>query len=128
MDPPVPPTRGARYDEHHLRQVWTVTQLSEEKGISRTAACELIAAERLAINQPSPSRTRAKTVATLCFAGRVRRIADGAYLVCDKRLSRGELLLVDNAIRSIQRELLARRTAIARLREPLPASKVHRIR
>ena len=103
VDPPTPPTAGARYGLHHLTQIKSVLRLAQKRGLSRTAACEIVAAERLAINRASPSRARAKAVAVLCFAGRVRRLAEGAYLVYDKRLSKDETRLVDNAVRSIRR-------------------------
>lgn len=128
VEPPTPPTAGARYGPHHLKQIKSVLRLAQKRDLSRTAACELVAAERLAVSRSRPTRARAKTAAVLCFVGRIRGLAESAFLVYDKRLSKGASLLLDNAARSIRHELMVMQVATAVPRKPQVASKVHRIR
>lgn len=127
VDAPTGTTSAARYGEHHFSQIRRVLNVAKQRGLSRSAACELVAADAPRPNRSPAVQSRVRAAAALSFTGNVRRLAPEVFLVYAKQLADFEKGLVDEATKTFKRELAVKR-GIERLRAVPVKSTIHKLR
>lgn len=122
VDPPSGTKRGARYGYEHLAQVQRVLRIAQRRGLSRSAACELVSEENETSRRSPAVQSRNRAAAALSFKGNVRCLMPGVFLVYQKQLSGLEKVLIDDAtlrFRKANQELTATKSASTTMRSTI---------
>jgi len=95
VEPPLRTGRAARYEDRHLVQVRRVLDVEQRLGLSRSAACELVALENATSRRSPDVQSRNRAAAAMSFKGTVRCLMPGVFLVYQKQSSGFEMALIN---------------------------------
>ncbi|MCV2419244.1 hypothetical protein LNV47_01405 [Paucibacter sp. DJ4R-1] len=93
--------RQSRYGHQHLAQINTVLAVQERNGLSRSAACSVVGAERAGPQHSPKVQSKKRAAAMLCFKGTVRSPFPGVFVIYPVALPASERTLLDVATKEV---------------------------